>query len=208
MDLTGKYPGWFSFPPLGPFILRIPALYFDTDIMKGGIVVNMILGLCIISVLVLISKEILFSDLIATGLGIIAAVHPSLVHYSCHLLRENTFLLFSSLAVLCALRHMKFHTRRNVVFSAVFTVMATLCRHEGIELLAVFCVLFFLNPTKPDCATRFKTVFLFLISGFAALFLISYAVGISSDFYLSYPHTLKNYFNEEAETVIFSGKMQ
>lgn len=187
------------FPPLGPFILRIPALYFGTDIIKGGIIVNVLLGLCFISVIIMLSREITSSEYAAVCSGLLAATHPTLVYYSCQLLRENTFLLFAGLAALSAIRYIKFKSpnRFLIVFTAFFAVLSCMCRHEGIELIVLFGLLFFLIPRQRKHWGRIRTVSLFVLSCLVSVIITSAAIGISADFYASYPAIFEKYLNPE-----------
>lgn len=176
-----------SFPPLGLFILKIPYHFFSYDIIKGGIVINMVLGLLIILLLIQIAKETLKSISAMFLLGIIGATNTSLIKYSCQFLRENTYLFFLCLTVLCLIRFYKSNRAVEIIYISLCTVCSALCRREGIELVIFFVLLllFFLFRKKISFRKALSFSLLYFISFAAFLLSISIICDVPLNYYMA-----------------------
>lgn len=157
---TGIIPEGTYFPPLGLYLLKIPGSLCGYDIMKGGIVVNMILGLSIILILIKISSCLYPSALSVLCTGLLAAGHPTLIQYSCQMTRENTYLFFSCLAVLFTIKNSISSCHCFILLVSLFSAAAFLCRFEALELVPLVNLAIFLNRKK-NIAERFKQSFLY-----------------------------------------------
>ena len=84
---NGKYPKL-------SIVLLGSAAKLGYDIYSSGIVINLTLGLGIILLLIDIAERITKSTTPGLVAGLLAACNKSLCYYSCHLLRENSYLFF------------------------------------------------------------------------------------------------------------------
>lgn len=181
---TGEYPTTYPFPPLGLFLLKAPRYFFVSNTFTGGIIVNMILGLCIIALIMKISFQICPSLLLATGIGLTVSMHPTLVHYSCQMLRENPFLFFCCISILFLIDYLKENHICWIVISSYFAIAACLCRYEALELCIIIGFLVFINP-RNSIKKRFQHLFFFILGGIISMFLISYTIGVPLDYLYS-----------------------
>lgn len=140
-DKTGRMIGDISFIPFSLWILKIPRHIFYYDSIKGGILVNLLIGMLMIVITVYFLSHFFKNDLSTLFGGLIVATHPALVHFSCSCLRENTYLFFSLLTILFLIRYFIFFHLIQLFFASLFGAFAFLCRVEGIEVLAVFFIL-------------------------------------------------------------------
>ena len=137
---SGKIPTT-SYFPLSLWILKIPHQYFQLEAMKGGILINILLGLFIIAFSVKIANRFFKNFYITLSVGIIAATHPDLVFFSCSCLRENTYLAFSLLVLYFFALYYREPNTFYLVLSSIFAAFAFLCILEGFEFLAIFSFL-------------------------------------------------------------------
>lgn len=174
-------------PPLAIFLLNIPHSFFHYDFIRGGIVVNTVIGLLIICIFVKISLIIIPPKKIAFGVGLLGATHPTLIHYSCQPLRENTFLLFYALAAYNLLKYYKKETRTSIamLYGGICIAAAVLCRHEGIELFLIYClvIVFF---SRQSWYSRLCQGVVLMFSTLLSFFLIGRIIKIPSSFFLQY----------------------
>ena len=144
----------------------------------------MILGLGIICLAMVISSKVYPSVVLTVCVGIIAATHPTLVHYSCQMLRENSFLFFNCLSIVFFINYIKTLHPQDIFASSFFVTSACLCRYEAFEVLVILCILLFLN-WKVNYRIKTKHAFIF-VSGCALSFLaISMVIGIPLSYYSS-----------------------
>ena len=132
------------FFPLCLWILRIPFHFFHYDCMKGGIIVNLILGMLMIIIVVNTTKQFFRNNMIILFAGLIVATHPSLVSFSCVCLRENNYLFFSMLGLIYLVQYYRRIQCSYLLLVGLFGAFASLCRLEGVEILPVvyFSILF------------------------------------------------------------------
>ncbi len=160
---TGIFPEDALQPPLGMFILRIPSYYLGYDVMKGGVIVNIILGLLFVWIAMYVSKEITESNLFCLFIGIITATNTTLVTYSCQMLRENSYLLFCIASVLFAIRFWKTKRVNAFIFMSLFSTMSFLCRHEGLETIILSSSVVILSSlNKPALGLKHFSVYIIL----------------------------------------------
>lgn len=160
---TGKIHG-ISFFPLSLWILKIPNLVFHCDILKGGLVVNHILGLLFI-ITIMISVQYLFEDnRINLVVGLAMATHPKLIAFSCSFLRENSYLVFCSLSFLFLIKYARTMNVKNILGASICAALSFLCRLEGFEILAIFNIILlgflFFRKIKLSKALRHSILFL------------------------------------------------
>ncbi len=190
---TNSIPIEKPIPPLGLFLMKIPTTYFGYEIIKGGIVINILLGLLIIITLIKISDEITPSPLLALCIGILSATHPTLIRYSCEMLRENSFLLFSSFAVISCIRFLK-GTTGYLILASICLAAGYLCRHEGIEFAFFFGALILFNP-KIELKKRGLYSMIYIVLFMFSLVAISLCIGIPKEYYYTYLNDYKNSAN-------------
>ena len=147
-----------SFFPFSLWFLRIPNHFFNYDIIKGAVVINLLLGLLLIAVSIQILGLLFKKHSVILISGCIVATHPAFVDYSCSCLRENCYLLFSLLSLLFLVKYFKRIEKRYLLPSSLFAANAFLCRLEGLEFFFIFliitCFLFIFKKMK------FRTVFI------------------------------------------------
>ena len=161
-------------PPVGLYILKAPADFFNVDPIVCGTVLNVVLGVLIIIFGLRAFGEICKSFICYCCMGLIIASHPSLISFSCQLSRENLYLLFCILSAYNCIRAIK---TRNLFFfalTAVFSAMAFLCRFEGLEIVFFFALaLFFYLRRIKDVLEK---LLIFLVVYLATIFVV--VVGI------------------------------
>ena len=126
-----------SFPLFGVYLLKIPHHFFSYDIIKGGVIINMIFGLMTIYVVIIFAHEIFRSNTAALIAGIIAATNTSLIRYSCQMLRENTYIFFYIVTIFFLVRYYNRKDLFDVIMISLGIVSTTLCRKEGLELILI-----------------------------------------------------------------------
>ena len=129
------------FPPIAMILLCFPHRYLGFELVKGGILLNCILGLFIVYFICQTTKRITKSNLCVLFVGGLAATNPSLVHYSCQFLRENIYLFFCSLCVKGSVEiyyKYRFVTLLKIIF---FSILSCFSRHEGYELFLLESVI-------------------------------------------------------------------
>lgn len=182
---SGIFPMTDNFPPLSIYLLKIPASLFFYDTIKGGVIVNVILGIAIIILLVNISHKIIPSYSVATAIGCIAATHPSLIHYSCQMLRENSYLFFTSLWILSITDFLKKKKVINIAFAGLFTSAACLCRFEALELFIISCIIImFWSKTKNSI--KLKILGFYVSVFFLSHILIMTFINVPLSYYKQY----------------------
>lgn len=171
-------------PPLSLWLLRIPSYYFGYDIIKGGIIINMLLGLGIVFVVLFTCKKLMTSRIVFFVIGMLIAIHPSLVYYSAQMLRENSYLFFSSLFLYYLVCHIKKQKTSNLILASLFSSMALLCRYEAIELFIVLNTIIILIDivNKKTSRTIFHLATILAIFG-VSLYMTSMLIGVSFDYY-------------------------
>lgn len=118
--------------------------FFQFGVQHSIICLNMIIGLSIIASMIVFINTICKSQIKNYITGLITATHPSLIDFSCHILRENIFLFFCSLVFISILLFIKEEKIKYILFSGTFTAFALLTRIEGFELfLGVLLLLLF-----------------------------------------------------------------
>ena len=135
---TGVIPQGSTTPPLSMFLLGFPNRFFHYDILKGGILVNILFGLFIVLLSYLITYKVTKSLLFSFIIGLVFSTHPTFVHISCQFLRESSFFFFILLTVLLFIDFFQKRSLHYLVFSGFFTAAALLCRHETVELIVLF----------------------------------------------------------------------
>lgn len=181
-ELTNRIPATKTLPPLSMAILRFPKHYFGLDVVKSGIVINVVLGVLTVYVICLIAKRTTRSDLATIIIGGIAATNPSLVHFSCQFLRESIYLFFCSLFVLKNIDLILNCSICNLLQCALFSSAAYLSRHEGLELFVVeIVVIAFL--TKQQKIEKIRNIIMFGIFCMAMIYLFFKLIGVPLNYY-------------------------
>ena len=167
---TGEISDQITFFPLSLWILKTPYHLFRYDIMKGGIIINILLGVLIIFFSVIIADRIFENKYVVACVGLLVATHPMLVRFSCTFLRENTYLFFSVIAFSCFFHYYIRPKFFSVFLCSLFSALAFLCRLESLEVFAIFAVVIGLllckrkiKLGKAVCHTVFFS-FMFLIT--------------------------------------------
>lgn len=167
---TGMIPERVTYFPLSLWFFRVASCFVHYDIIKGGIIVNQVIGLLFIVVTIYLFSYYFKNVSILYIVGLIIATHPTLVRFSCCLLRENTFLLFASLSVYSFVCYYGKTNIATLTAASVFGALAFLCRLEGLEVIVVlFLLLLYLFIQKKISVLRafyhaiiFIVIFVFL----------------------------------------------
>lgn len=184
-NYSGIIPGDSCFPPLSMFLLKTPYSLFEYDVIKGGTIINIVFGLGIIIMLIKISYEIFSSKIAALCSGLLVATHPTLIHYSCQMTRENSYLFFSCLAVLFFIKSLNRSSKPfYVAYAAIFSSCAFLCRFEALELFVIF-VLWIICSNLKSFLTGIKKLFLFTSFSIISFGSILYITNIPFSYFLN-----------------------
>lgn len=173
-EMPKRYKG-----PLSLWLLKLPRHFWGYDTIKGGVIVNNVIGILLMLIIMQEISNHFKNDFIVLYVGIIMATHPQLVRFSCFFLRENSYLFFSVLFLGAMARYCNSSKLRYMITAAIMGALAFLCRQEGIEFFAVACIAImlagFLNGRKlyiPACRCV-----LFVIAFGIALAIICHMMG-------------------------------
>lgn len=103
----------------------------------------MVIGIFLILLIIQITTLLFDNTYVVFLAGLTAATLPMLVRYSCTLLRENIYLLFSFLSLLFFVKFFKKKYIIHLVMAGVFSAFAFLSRLEGLEIIVIVGILFF-----------------------------------------------------------------
>ena len=156
-------------PYLSLYLLNIPHKMLKCDIKKGGVCVNVMVGQLIIILSILSFRELSDNKIGLWVVGLITSTHPTLIHYSCVLLRENTYLLFCIVSINLLILWYKKKSIIYIFLGGVTAALSFLCRYEGLEI----CVIYMLVMLFHYKTLRIKRLSVHLIS-----FLIVYATSV------------------------------
>ena len=137
-EKKGEYPIDKKKYKLTLWILKIPYSVFKCDIKNGAVGINLALGLLLIALIIFQSSVIINDKISLLFIGILAATHPTLIKYSCTLLRENIFLVFLTLALSSLYNYYKTAHTNNIVLFSICGSLAFLSRLEAIEIILLF----------------------------------------------------------------------
>lgn len=181
-SLTGSIPDMKYFPPLPSFFFKTINNIFQGEIIRESTIANLFFGLIIILLTVLIAAQYTSDIRILFLIGGMAATHPSFVHYSCQMLRENLFLLTILLSFSLLIHYLK---KRNIIFlilSSVFLGAGFLCRSESMEVLVIYIII--LLCEKKKLLIKIKTLAIMTVVFALSALVLSVQMGIPMDYYL------------------------
>ena len=128
-----------NYPIVSMYLMSLPSRLFGLDIIKGGVIVNMILGVSIIALIVKTCYNITRSSLLMFYAGIITASYSDFIYFSTQLLRENSYLFFVCAALEMLTRRGK-DSLLKLFLLGFYTICAVLCRFEGLEIIIMYTV--------------------------------------------------------------------
>lgn len=137
----GRIVDKVAFFPFSLWILKIPNKLFHYDIINGGIIINVVLGLLMIVILMKISIGVTKNKMAPLIAGLLVASHPTLVRLSCSFLRENTFLFFFLLEMVLFFKYYLSLNYLLLIASSVMGALCFLCRLEGLEGIGIFFII-------------------------------------------------------------------
>jgi hypothetical protein len=190
---TGVIPDDAIVPPFALYISKKPAEWFGWETMQSGIIVNLLLGLLIIILLMKISKKIISSWIVMLCVGLIASTHPSLIEYSCNILRENTYLVLFCLGILEALKYWETSNAIHVLIMSLLAATAFLTRYEGLEFIFFFSCCIFMMKKKIIPRKRIRMFLLFII-----MYVISF---LSLAYTMIAPATLFSWYKKKFQSI-------
>lgn len=156
-------------PYLSFYLMNLPHNILKCDIKKGGICVNVVVGQLIVILSILSFRELSDNKIGLWIVGLATSTHPTLIHYSCVLLRENTYLLFCIISVNLLILWCKRKSIIYIFLGGITAALSFLCRYEGFEI----CVIYILMILLYFKSLRIRRFFIHLIG-----FLIVYATSI------------------------------
>lgn len=162
-----------TIPPLAVKLIRESDRWLGLGIIKSGIVMNMVLGIGISLITLVIADLICGNPIITMCVGLISATHPTLVHYSTQMLRENSYLFFATLSIMFMVKYAISKKKANIVLIALTTMASTLCRHEGLELIVLTLFLLLFNNSKKEIPKVLVLYLFVLIASFVFLTILS-----------------------------------
>ena len=170
----GEMENWekeqrITVPYLSLYLLNLPHKILKCDIEKGGICVNVVVGQLIIILSILSFRELSDDKIGLWVVGLVTSTHPTLIQYSCVLLRENTYLLFCIMSINLLILWYKRKSIIYILLGGVTAALSFLCRYEGLEI----CVIYILMILFHFKALRIRRLFVHLTG-----FLIVYATSI------------------------------
>lgn len=184
-DKLGHIPRDKVYPPLGLYIFKSITNIYGNDYLKKGTLINVIVGLLIIVLVIKAGAQITHSDLGVMCLGLILSTHPSLVYYSCCLLRENLYLLFAICSLFNFYSFYKKRKRIMIFFSGGCTALAFMCRYEALELFIITLVLIICSQNIRTYH-KIKNIFI-CVSAFVLVFcIVSIIIDIPFEYYTEY----------------------
>lgn len=155
-------------PYLSLYLMNLPHKIMKCDIKKGGICVNVMVGQLII-ILSILSFRVLSDNKVGLWVvGLVTSTHPTLIQYSCVLLRENTYLLFCIISINLLILWYKRKSIIYIFLGGVTAALSFLCRYEGLEI----CVIYILMILFHFNTLRIKRLFVHLI-GFLIIYVTS-----------------------------------
>ena len=165
---------------LSIWLLKAPYHFFKYDLLKGGVVINVILGSLITVFSILILYNIFNSSIITIVVGLILATHPTLIELSCFFLRENSYLFFALLSMYGLVRFIKRKSIIMLLLSGIMCTLSFLCRFEGAELipislLLISCILIH-DKTKLKKVLLYDSLYVFSL--LATFFLTNMLLGL------------------------------
>lgn len=197
-ESTGRILDPIGIFPLSLWILKIPNHFFQYDVIKGAVLVNLLLGLTLIAIMQKIIMRFFKENMIILLTGLIIATHPVLVRISCSCLRENTYLFFLLLSLDSLLGYIMQRKMFYLLSSSALGAIAFMCRLEGAEtLFFIFFTLFSL------CLFR-KITFVKAIKCCIVCLLV-YAMTILGTYYSLRFDELKIQVNLMAQKINFEG---
>ena len=196
-EQNGAISGTIERFPLSLWFLKIPYHYFKYDLIKGGVIVNMCLGVFLIIVAMNSIAKIYPEKRVLFITGLLIATHPFLIKLSCSFLRENTYLLFCFISFSYIF---DYYFRKPFLEKAIkaglFASIAFLCRLEGLELLPIFLsIVLIASLTKHVVISKallHGVVFLFVFV--STTIIISYYLGVNYSHFLSIVQKSTNAF--------------
>ena len=181
------------YPPLAMYIIGLPGMITKCNTIKGGCVIDNVLGLMIVLTIMLIAQEFTKSLLNLFCIGLLAATHESLVEYSCEMLRENSFLIFCSIGVLCMVRAIKRRSYLYHVLCGVFFSLGVMCRYEALEFSAIYLITVYL--LQRNLKRTIKSTLCFAISFLIVFGIVYLTLDNQKEYMLLYLNTIYERFH-------------
>lgn len=188
---TGEAQAGYNFPPFSVFLLKKPNDIWGVGIIKGGVTLNMIIGIYIIFLTIIISEKIIANNLTRIIAGFLVATNIQLIKYSCSFLRENIYLFLYLLIIYCGIKYYKSKARGVLAALGVLSALCMMTRYEAGEIILYF--FFFLILIALNNKSKIKSNVIFLLKEMTVysamycltLVLVSSIMNISSNYYLS-----------------------
>lgn len=177
---SGSFPSGTHFPPLSVYLLKIPSDIYHIDIIKGGTIMNMIMGVMLIGLIVYLVSLLSPSPIFLFVAGLLVSTHSTFINYSCHMTRETGYLFFLTFALICIIKY--FHSKRlyYIFLTSLSCSAACLCRFEALEFCFVVLLVLLIWKKRYNVL---KCYLLFMLLYISFFFLISLAIGAPISYY-------------------------
>ena len=187
-------------PPLPLFAIKeVMACGFSSQI--AGRSLSLFLG-SIIPVLGFIIAVKLFKDkVIALICAAVFILHPNLVSYSIHPLRENYYLFFAGIAIIEIINAVKNRNITDWCLVGIFASFAMFCRYEALEFTIICPLILLFSCLKKRISAKkvIRSLAAFFV-GYAVTFTILLSM---IDFDLSFVKKISHYGQEMVPENVF-----
>ena len=165
--------------------LMVCGMKFGLNAPQAGIAVNFIFGTLLILLMFHIAKESFHEKKWAFWAAIFVAVHPTAVKYSCKVLREMPFLLFTGVWILGTLKGIKYQDNRCWILSGIGAALAALVRIEGLEYVGIMGIAGLAALWSKSWGYRkiFKISLLFVVAWLGTVIILSLWWGADIEYY-------------------------
>ena len=191
-DFSSKTETTKVVPPLSLFLFKLTSQILNIKIIKAAKLFNIEAGLFIIILMMIIAFKI-SSSLICTFIcGLIAATHPILVELSCQMLRENTDLMFTCLAILSIMGYLKHVGITTLILTSICVTLSFFCKYEGIENIIISFLAVLMFPRKVKRKTKMIHSLIFIATCMISSFIITFVINVPINYYMLYKEVILN----------------
>lgn len=122
-------------------------IYLIKNLMRGnisaenaGLAINLVFGVLLIPVIFLLTKLLINNNLVALGAASLAAVHPSLVEFSCEIQRDCLYLFLCGLFCCFLLLGAQKKHWYYWCLGGITLALAAFCRMEALEFFVILII--------------------------------------------------------------------
>ena len=191
-DFSSKTETTKVVPPLSLFFFKTTSQLLNIEIIKAAKLFNVEAGLLIIVLMMIITLKISSSTICALISGLVAATHPVFVELSCQMLRENSYLMFTCLAILSIMSYLKHTGLIKLVLASICVTLSFFCRYEGIDniIISLLVILMF----SQNVTRKKKVVHTLIFTATCAIsaLIITFSIKVPISYYMLYKEVILN----------------